>query len=192
MPSFRLILSNFIGDLNSIPVALFTNILTIKNCRKCKTKITKSFTKILTIIFKGVKQFTVSAFSLTVWQTLLHILIYVYWNKSGLIQTDALHNIVVNSSLARLLTESITIYSVHLHFQCNKVYCLHIIWHKIVRIILCILDFKIGNGRQSKRLLANLGRYSSFSLLKKKIDKNTNTGFSSRHLLPLVLYEQPL
>ena len=32
------------------PVALFTKIPTIKNCRKCKTKIKKSFTKILTII----------------------------------------------------------------------------------------------------------------------------------------------
>ena len=32
------------------PVALFTKILTIKNCRECKTKIKKSFTKILTII----------------------------------------------------------------------------------------------------------------------------------------------
>ena len=32
------------------PVALFTKILTIRNCRKCKTKIKKSFTKILTII----------------------------------------------------------------------------------------------------------------------------------------------
>jgi hypothetical protein len=32
------------------PVALFTNNLTITNCRKCKTKIKKSFTKILTII----------------------------------------------------------------------------------------------------------------------------------------------
>jgi hypothetical protein len=32
------------------PVALFTKILTIKNCRKCKTKIKKSFTKILMII----------------------------------------------------------------------------------------------------------------------------------------------
>ena len=31
-------------------VALFTKILTIKNCRKRKTKIKKSFTKILTII----------------------------------------------------------------------------------------------------------------------------------------------
>ena len=103
------------------------------------------------------ESFTVSASSLTVWQTLLHILINVYWNKSGFIQTDATHNIVVNSSLACLITESITIYSVHLHFQCNKVYCLHIIWQKIVRIILFILDFKIGNGRQSKRLLDNMG-----------------------------------
>ena len=32
------------------PVALFTKILTIKNCRKCKTKIKKSFTKILTSV----------------------------------------------------------------------------------------------------------------------------------------------
>ena len=31
-------------------VALFTKMFTIKNCRKCKTKIKKSFTKILTII----------------------------------------------------------------------------------------------------------------------------------------------
>ena len=33
-----------------MPVALFTKILTIKNCRNCKTKIKKSSTKILTII----------------------------------------------------------------------------------------------------------------------------------------------
>ena len=39
-----------IGDVETHPVALFTKILTIKNCRKCKTKIKKSFTKILTII----------------------------------------------------------------------------------------------------------------------------------------------
>ena len=37
---------------NKSPVALFTKILTIKNCRKCKTKIKKSFTKILTIILR--------------------------------------------------------------------------------------------------------------------------------------------
>ena len=36
---------------NCSSIALFTKILTIKNCRKCKTKIKKSFTKILTIIF---------------------------------------------------------------------------------------------------------------------------------------------
>jgi hypothetical protein len=33
-----------------VSVALFTKILTIKNCRKCKTKIKKNFTKIFTII----------------------------------------------------------------------------------------------------------------------------------------------
>jgi hypothetical protein len=43
------------------------------------------------------EQFTVSAFSVTVWQTSLHILIIVYWNKSGLIQTDATNDVVVNS-----------------------------------------------------------------------------------------------
>ena len=115
-----------------------------KNCRKCKTKMIKCFTKILTIILSvkivltlrvklpcrkckilnvtetfvlsfivsgkkrwtmhwrfGLKireQFTVSAFSLTVWHTLLHILINVYWNKSGLIQTDATNDVVVVNS----------------------------------------------------------------------------------------------
>jgi hypothetical protein len=72
------------------------------------------------------EQFTVSAFSLTIWKTLLHILINVYWNKSGLIQTDATTDIVVNSFLAWLITESITIHSVHLPFQSSKVYRLHI------------------------------------------------------------------
>ena len=38
------------GRVVTIAVALFTKILTIKNCRKCKTKIKKSFTNILTII----------------------------------------------------------------------------------------------------------------------------------------------
>ena len=42
---------NVDGADNCSSIALFTKILTIKNCRKCKTKIKKSFTKILTIIF---------------------------------------------------------------------------------------------------------------------------------------------
>jgi hypothetical protein len=59
--------------------------------------------------------------------------------------------------LAWLITESITMYSVHLPFQCSKVnrlYHQHVttIWPKQIRIILLILDFKIGNGVQSKRL----------------------------------------
>ena len=43
---------NVLSPLNNVilSIALFTKNLTIKNCRKCKTKIKKSFTKILTII----------------------------------------------------------------------------------------------------------------------------------------------
>jgi hypothetical protein len=101
-------------------------------------------------------QFTVSAFSVTVWQTLLHIVIIVNWNKSGLIQTDVTNDVVVNSLMAWLITESITMFSVHLPFQCSKVNRLYqhvtTIWPKKIRIILLIFDFKIGNGRQLKRL----------------------------------------
>ena len=52
---------------------------------------------------------------------------------------------------------------------------------KKIRIILLNLDFKLGNGRQSKRLLANLWRILLFCFF----NKNRNTGFSSRHLLRL-------
>ena len=133
--------------------------------RKWKNKI-KRWTMHWRFCLKMREQFTVSAFSLTVWQTLLHILINVYWNKSGLIQTDATKDIVVNSFLAWLITESITMHSVHLTFQCSKciVYILTRNYHitQKIRIILSILDFKIGNGRQSKRLLANMGRVLLF------------------------------
>ena len=120
-------------------------------------------------------QFTVSAFSLTVWQTSLHILINVYWNKYGLIQTDATNDIVVYSFLAWLITESITMHSVHLPFQCSKVYRLH---DQNNQDNSFNFRFQIGNDRQSKRLLANLGRIYYYF-------KNRNTGFSSRHLLCL-------
>ena len=130
------------------------------------------------------EQFTVSAFSVTVWQTLLHILINVYWNKYGLIQTDATNDIVVYSFLAWLITESRTIYSVHLPFQCNISTRITIWQKKQIRIILLNLDFKIGNGRQSKRLyLTTRGEFFfSFTFFFKN---NTNTGFSSRHRLRL-------
>ena len=42
--------SGFPLKMNKETMVLFTKILTIKNCCKCKTKIIKSFTKILTII----------------------------------------------------------------------------------------------------------------------------------------------
>jgi hypothetical protein len=109
------------------------------------------------------KQFTVSIFSLTVWQTSLHILINVYWNKYGLIQ-NATNDIVVYSFMAWLITESITIHSVHLPFQGSKMYRLHINYHmtKKYQDNSFNFRFKIGNSRQTKRLLANLGRILLF------------------------------
>ena len=131
------------------------------------------------------EQFIVSALSLTEWQTLLHILINVYWNEYGLIQTDATNDIVVYSFLAWLITESITMHSVHLPFQCSKVYRLHINYHmtKTNQDNSFNFGFQIRNDRQSKRLLANLGRILLFHFF--FLDKNRNTGYSSRHLLHL-------
>ena len=134
------------------------------------------------------EQFTVSTFSLTVWQTSLHILINVYWNKYGLIQTDATNEIVVYSFLAWLITESITMHSVHLPFQCSKVYRLHINYHmtnKKNQDNSFNFRFQIGNGRQSKRILANLGEFFFFIINFFFFHKNRNMGFSSRHLLRL-------
>jgi hypothetical protein len=125
------------------------------------------------------EQFAVSAFSLTVWQTSLHILINVYWNKYGLIQTDATNDIVVYSFLAWPITESITMHSVHLPFTYQLPY------DKTNQDNSFNFRFQIGNGRQSKRLLANLGRILLFHYLFFFFYKNRNTGFSSKHLLRL-------
>jgi hypothetical protein len=86
-------------------------------------------------------------------------LIHVYWNEYGLIQTDATNDIVVYSFLAWLITESITMHSVHLPFQCSKVYRLH---DQKIQDNSFNFRFQIGNDRQSKRLLANLGRILLF------------------------------
>ena len=64
--------------------------------------------------------------------------------------------------LARLITESITMHSVHLPFQCSSVS--FETWPKKIRIILINFRFQIGNDRQSKRLLANLGRILFFHI----------------------------
>ena len=117
--------------------------------------------------FKIREQFTVSAFSLAVWQTSLHILLNVYWNKYSLLQTDATNDIVVYSFLAWLITESITMHSIHLPFQYSKVYRLHINYHMTKKNQDNSFNFRfqIGNGRQSKSLLANLGRILLFHYL---------------------------
>ena len=103
----------------------------------------------------------------------------VYWNEYGLIQTNATNDIAVYSFLAWLITESITMHSVHLLFQCSKVYRLHDQKNQDNSFN---FRFQIGNDQQSKRLLANLGRILFFHFF---FDKNRNTGFSSRHLLRL-------
>jgi hypothetical protein len=149
-------------------------------CRKCKIlnvreisfivsekKRKKRWTMHWHFSLKIREQFTVSTFSHTVWQTSLNILINVYWNKYGLIQTDATNDIVVYSFLAWLITESITMHSVHLSFQCSKVYRLHINYHMTKKNQDNSFNFRfqIGNGRQSKRLLANLRRILLFHYL---------------------------
>ena len=47
--------------------------------------------------------------------------------------------------------------------------------------------FQIGNDRQSKRLVASLGRILLFHFLF-FVAENRNTGFSSRHLLRLQIF----
>ena len=78
--------------------------------------------------------------------------------------------------------KSITMHSVHLPFQCSKVYRLHDQKNQDNSFN---FRFQIGNDRQSKRLLANLGRILLFHYYYFFFDKNRNTGFSSRHLLCL-------
>ena len=110
-------------------------------------------------------------------------MINVYWNEYGLIQTDATNDIGVYSFLAWLITESITMHSVHLTFQCSKVYRLH---DQKYQDNSFSFKFQIGNDRQSKRLHANLGRILLFHyFFYFFFYKNRNTGYSSRHLLHL-------
>ena len=102
-------------------------------------------------------------------------MIHVYWNKYGLIQTDATNDIVVYSFLAWLITESISMHSVHLPFQCSKVYRLHDQTNQ---------DNSFNFRSTIEKPTCKLGENSSFSLFF-FFDKNRNTGFSSRHLLRL-------
>jgi hypothetical protein len=107
------------------------------------------------------EQFTVSAFSLTVWQTSLHILINVYWNKYGLIQTDTTNDIVVYSFLAWLIAESIPY--IYLFNAAKFTYQLP--YDQNNQDNSFNFRFQIGNGRQSKRLRAYLGRILLFHYL---------------------------
>ena len=58
-------------------------------------------------------------------------------------------------------------HSVDLPFQCGKVYRLHINYHMTKKNQDNSFNFRfgIGNGRQSKRLLANLGEFFFFIII---------------------------
>jgi hypothetical protein len=127
------------------------------------------------------EQFIISAFSLTVWQTYLHILINVYWNEYGLIQRRYKWYCCLLLFLAWLITESVY-NDAFRTFTFSMQQCI-VYMTKKIGIILINFRFQIGNDRQSKRLLANLGRILFFSFF--FLDKNRNTGFSSRQLLRL-------
>ena len=110
-------------------------------------------------------------------------MINVYWNEYGLIQTDATNDIVVYSFLAWLITESITMHSVHLPFNAAK--CI-VYMTKKIRIILLILDFKLGMINNRKDYLQTWGEVFFFIIIIFFFFyKNRNMGFSSRHLLRL-------
>jgi hypothetical protein len=77
---------------------------------------------------------------------------------------------LTNFSESGVITESITMqfrtFSFSIAAKCI-IYILTRNYHitKEIRIMLLILDFKTGNGRQSKRLLANMGRILLFFYL---------------------------
>ena len=89
------------------------------------------------------------------------------------------NDIVVYSFLAWLITQSLTMHSVHLPFQCSKVYRLH-----DLKIQDKSLDFKLGTIDNRKDYLQIWGEFF-FSIFIFFVDINRNTGFSSRHLLRL-------
>ena len=77
-------------------------------------------------------------------------------------------------------------HSVHLPFQCSKVYRLHINYNmtkKETRIILLILNFKLGTVNNRKDYLQTWGEFFFFIIY--FFDKTRNTGFCSKHLLCL-------
>ena len=117
------------------------------------------------------EQFIVSAFSLTVWQTYLHILINVYWNEYGLIQTDATNGIAVYSFLACLITESVY-NDAFRTFTSSMQQCIVYMTKKSGQFSL-ILDFKLGriDNRKDYMYLQTWGEFffSFFFLDKNRI-----------------------
>ena len=84
--------------------------------------------------------------------------------------------------LAWLITESVYNDAFHT-FTFSMQQCI-VYMTKNIKIILINFRFQIGNDRQSKRLLANLGRILLFHYFF-FFYKNRKTGFYSRYLLRL-------
>ena len=127
------------------------------------------------------EQFIVGAFSLTVWQTYLHILINVYWNEYGLIQTCYKWNcclLLFGVTNNRVYNDAFRTFPLF-----NAAKCI-VYMTKKIRIILLILDFKFGTIDNRKDYLQTWGEFFFFIIIF-FLDKNRNTGFSSRHLLRL-------
>ena len=136
------------------------------------------------------EQFTVSAFSVTVWQTLLHILIIVYWNKSGLIQTDATNDIVVNSFFGvtnnRVYNDVFRTFTFSMQQSESFVSSTHN-YHMTKTNQDNSFNFRFQNWERwtiEKTILDNMGWILLFLYLF-FFNNNTNTGFSSRHRLRL-------
>ena len=137
-----------------------------------QTKIKKSFTKILRI------------FSDRMTNLFTHIdkclLKWIWFNTNRRYKSHC----CLLLFLAWLITESVY-NDAFRTFTFSMQQC--IVWNmtKKIRIILINFRFQNGNDRQSKRLHVpkNLERILFFSFF--FLDKNSNTGFSSRHLLRL-------
>ena len=108
------------------------------------------------------EQLIVSAFSLTVWQTCLHILINVYWNEYGLIQTCYKWNcclLLFGVTNNRVYNDAFRTFPLF-----NAAKCI-VYMTKKIRIILLILDFKFGTIDNRKDYLQTWGEFFFFIII---------------------------
>jgi hypothetical protein len=126
------------------------------------------------------EQFTVSAFSLTIWQTSLHILINVHWNKYATNDCCLLFFGVTNN---RVYNDAFRTFTFSMQKSVSYTYQLP--YDQTIRIILLILDFKLRTVDNRKDYLLTWGEFFFFIIIIILFYKNWNTGSSSKHLLLL-------